>query len=133
MRQASKSELTAPPWLRSFRESVSWGKEISFGAVEDIECCWVCSAEVGGWYYWVPGSLDELPAAIARGIALAEATGFRCALLFIDMEATDAQVEEAMVRARDAGLGCGFIEVGPRVAGNRLLFLYSEGTVLNLL
>ena len=117
-------------WLDAYKASVGWGDEIYPDVLfpSGVECCW---HEVDGIrYYDSPGTLSDITTAIAFGQAVHAAKGQKTCVLFIDEQATEAQVEEAMHRTCDVGLGCGFIHPKPATLQYKLLSKYSEGTLL---
>ena len=117
-------------WAQDYKDSVAWGDEIEQGVLigRGIEYCRV---DVDGVdYYDVPGHLTDITKALADAKAVEDATGGKVAVLFLDKQATEAQVEEAMHRACDVGIGCGFLEAKPKLHQYGLLSKYSEGTLL---
>ena len=121
---------TRTDWAQDYMDSVAWGDEIEQGFLTGS---WIeyCRVEVDGVdYYDVPGHLTDLNKALADAEAVKEATGGKVAILFVDKQATEAQVEEAMHRACDVGIGCGFLEAKLKLHQYGLLNKYSEGTLL---
>ena len=117
-------------WLDAYKASVGWGDEIYAEVLfpSGAECCW---HEIDGVrYYESPGTLSDITTAIAVGQAVLAATGQKTGVLFIDEQATEALVEEALHRTCDADLGCGFIHPKPATLQYKLLSKYSEGTLL---
>ena len=102
-------------WAQDYMDSVSWGDAIEQGMTA---ANWVeyCRVEVGGVdYYTVPGQLTDISKAIADAKEVQSATNGKVEILFLDKDATEAQVEEAMHRACNEEIGCGFLEARPKI------------------
>lgn len=122
---------TMQDWIDRFRESVGWGDEIHASRLSDgAKYCWILVEQ--GWHAWVPGLLEDLPGAITLAQRVMRCPGcYRAAVVFLDKEATEYQVEEACHRLAAADVGCSFLEAGPQVLRDGLLLRMSEGTVLD--
>ena len=117
-------------WAQQYMDYVSWGDEIQQEMLIESGIQY-CRVDVDGVdHYDVPGHLTDLTTALADAKAVESSTNGKVAILFLDKEATEAQVEEAMHRACDVRLGCGFLETKPKWHHYELLDKYSEGTLL---
>lgn len=115
-------------WLQDYKESVSWGDEIKAGLANKTEyCSHTCDGET---LCTVPGFLSDIRKAVLDAMFIKWVTKAKTAILFIDKEATEAQVEEAIHRACDQGVGCGFLHAQPAWLWYGLLDKYMEGTLL---
>ena len=125
-------------WLTKYRDSVSWGDEIYAkqisardGSYGPVDCCWFYSGNrFDKCHYYVPGDLKDINKAITDGLVVKQSTSCPTSILFTSKEATEAQVEEAIHTAGNAGLACGFLEAKPQVIWYGLLEKYSEGTLI---
>ena len=118
-------------WIDRFRASVNWGDEIHAGTLPDgCSYCWVKLGD--GCHAWVPGTLKDLPGAIALAHQAMRMSARRSVTaMLLDQQATDYQVEEACHLLARAGVGCDFLDVQPRVLRDGLLLRMSEGTLLD--
>ncbi len=85
-----------------------------------------------GLHFWVPGLLDDVSGALSlaeQALGLPGCSGVT--VLFLDQQATAAQVEEALHLVAQAGAGCDFLEPAPRVLRDGLLQRMSEGTIID--
>ncbi|MDA9661487.1 hypothetical protein N9T35_00670 [bacterium] len=125
-------------WLANYRDSVSWGDEIRAqkissrdGSYGPVDCCWFYSGDrLEKCHYCVPGDLKDMNKAITDGLVVKQSTNCSTSILFTNKEATEAQVEEALHTAGNAGLACGFLEAKPTLLWYGLLDKYSEGTLM---
>jgi hypothetical protein len=118
-------------WIKRFRSYVSWGDQLAVATLPDGSSCCFTHLE-DGLHFWVPGQLGDLPTALARANDAAQFTGCRgVTVLFLDSDATAAQVEQSIHETAAASAGCGFLEPKPAVIHGGLLELMSEGTILN--
>ena len=117
-------------WAQDYMDSVSWGDEIEQGLLIESGIEYCCVDVDGVDYYDVPGHLTDITKALADAKAVEDATNGKVAILFLDKEATEDQVEEAMHRACDVGIGCGFLNAKPKLLWYGLLDKYSEGTLM---
>lgn len=117
-------------WAQDYMDSVSWGDEIVQGMHMESRVEYLSFEVEGSWKYLVPGDLNVMSKAIADGLVVKQSTNCRTSILFINKEATEAQVEEALHTAGNAGLGCGFLEAKPKWLWYGLLEKYSEGTLM---
>ena len=121
-------------WIQRFRNSVSWGGDITAALLPDGTPCCFMTLDDGqdGQHVWVSGFLGDIPAAIAKAQQAAQASDCKTVtVLFLDQQATAAQVEEALHLVAYGGAGCDFLEVQPRVLCDGLLLRMSEGTILD--
>ena len=117
-------------WIADYRASVSRGDQIHADRVPSTgeRCCWF--PYNGGRHYTSPGWLGAgLAESLARAIRCRAATGAETSVLFLDQQATDYQVEEALWESTRAGVDCEFREVQPQELYYELLERLSEGGV----
>lgn len=119
----------APPWIHEFKASVSWGDKIqhcitkrsaiNYATVkdDDVECA------------YVPARLDDLLDAFDRAHSVSAETGLQTTLMFLDMQATPASIEQALFEAAERGYGMDCLQPGPRVLLHALLARLSEGVI----
>lgn len=118
-------------WIEHFRASVGWGDQLTLSLLPDGTDC--CSLPMdGGLHFWVPGSLGDIAGALRLAQQALQASGCNgVTVLFLDRQATAAQVEEALHLVAQAGAACDFLEPAPRVLRDGLLLRMSEGTILD--
>jgi hypothetical protein len=118
-------------WIEHFRASVGWGDQLTLSSLPDGTAC--CSLPMdGGLRFWVPGSLGDIAGALRLARQALQASGCNgVTVLFLDQQATAAQVEQALHLVAQAGAGCDFLEPAPRVLRDGLLLRMSEGTILD--
>ena len=123
-------------WIDRFRSSVDWEDQvIAYLLPEGTPSCLVQLSD--GPQVWVHGLLADLPGAVGRARLARESldcSNIACrgvTVMFLDEQATAAQVEEACYVLARAGFSCDFLEVQPRVLRDGLLLRMSEGTVLD--
>ena len=118
-------------WVDRFRASVSWGDQLTAALLPCGTAC--CSMPMNdGLHFWVPGHLADLSGAVASARQALQSPGCSgVTVLFMDRQATAAQVEESLHLVASSGAGCDFLESQPRVLRDGLLSLMSEGTILD--
>jgi hypothetical protein len=118
-------------WTEHFRASVGWGDQLTVSLLPHGTAC--CSLPMDdGLHFWVPGLLDDMPGATAMAKQALQLSGCSAVtVLFLDQQATAAQVEEALHVAAQAGAGCDFLEPSPRALRDGLLLRMSEDTILD--
>lgn len=116
-------------WVQSFRDSVSWADLIRSEAIQGQPCC---SARLPGeTHYWCPGLTSDLSDSICAAEQVRALTGGNVTIQFLDQQAEPRAIEAALHAAAQAGLGCSFLEIQPRIALTSLLMNYSEGSLLD--
>ncbi len=114
-------------WLQDYRESVSWGNDITYRKINETEyCLYVFDAQT---YCNVPGNLTDISKALDNALLVNWITKAKTEILFLDKEATEGQIEEAIHRAFYVGIGCSFLEAEPKWIWYDLLDKYMEGTL----
>jgi hypothetical protein len=130
-RTKSNHAMAMNNWVDDFRASVMWGDQITECHMpNDPPCCSVWLDD--GMHVWVPGELSDLEGAGAR--AELARRSFDCrgvTVMFLDEQATAAQVEEALHAMAARKAGCDFLGVQPSIHRSGLLLLMSEGTLLD--
>lgn len=119
-------------WIRAFKDSVGWGDSINSTTIGGIDCCWTTVPFGNGFHYWVAGQLVHAQQAYSDARKVKELTGAGVGVLFIDKQATELQVEEAMHETAHGDIGFNFLETQPRVHRDSLLWKYQEGMTFEL-
>ena len=118
-----------PPWIYEFKASASWGEKIQHCTTERSAINYATAKDDDVECAYIPAKLNDLIDAFDRAHSVSAETGLLTTLMFLDIQATPALIEQTLFEAAERGYGMDCLQPGPRALLHTLLARLSEGVL----